>query len=92
MYIYAFDAHPKRSKYITFKRMHRCTCKLKHTTYLKDVKGFKLDVAAVVSQHVHHQFQILCSTDVFGHDCKVVPVQQEFSQELDTIQQSVKKT
>lgn len=24
-------------------------------TYLKDMEGFKLDVAAVVSQHVHHQ-------------------------------------
>lgn len=51
-------------------------------TYLKDMKSFKLYVATVVSQHVHHQFQVLGSTDVFGHDCKVVSVQQEFSQEL----------
>lgn len=49
---------------------------------LKDVERFELDVAAVVSQHVHHQFQVLGSTDVFGHDCEVVSVQQEFSQKL----------
>lgn len=46
------------------------------------MKSFKLDVAAVVPQQVHHQFQVLGSTDVFGHDRKVVSVQQEFSQEL----------
>lgn len=51
-------------------------------TYLKDMKSFKLYVAAVVSQQVHHQFQVLGSADVSGHDCKVVSVQQEFSQEL----------
>lgn len=51
-------------------------------TYLKDMKSFKLDVAAVVSQNVHHEFQVLGSTDVFGHDCEVVSVQQELSQEL----------
>ena len=47
------------------------------------MEGLELDVAAVVSEHVHHELEVLCVTDVFGHDCEVVPVEQQFSQKLE---------
>lgn len=50
--------------------------------HLKDVKGFKLDVPAVISQHVHHQLQILRPADVLGHNSKVVSVQEKFPEKL----------
>lgn len=50
--------------------------------HLEDVKCFKLDVSAVVSQHVHHQLEVLGLTDVFCHDSKVVSVQKKFPKEL----------
>lgn len=46
------------------------------------MEGFKLDVPAVVSQQVHHQLQVLCFTDVFGHDRKVIPVQKKLPEQL----------
>lgn len=50
--------------------------------HLEDVKCFKLDVSAIVSQHVHHQLEVLGHTDVFRHDSKVVSVQKKFPKEL----------
>lgn len=46
------------------------------------MEGLKLDVAAVVSQHVHHHLQVLCTTDVLGHHSEVMSVQKKLSQEL----------
>lgn len=46
------------------------------------MEGFKLDVSAVVSEHVHHQLQVLCPTDVLGHDSEVVSVQEKFAEKL----------
>ena len=46
------------------------------------MESLKLNIAAVISQHVHHQLQILGPTDVLGHDSEVVSVQKKFSQEL----------
>lgn len=50
--------------------------------HLEDMERFKLDVSAVVSQHVHHQLQVLCPTDVFCHDSEVVSIQEKFPKEL----------
>lgn len=44
---------------------------------LKDVESFKLDVATVVSQQVHHQFQVFGPTDVLCHDGEVVSIQKK---------------
>ena len=52
------------------------------STHLEDMEGLKLDVAAVVSQHVHHQLQVLSPADVLGHHSEVVSVQKKLSQEL----------
>lgn len=53
--------------------------------HLEDVECFKLDVSAVVSQQIHHQLQVLGSTDVLGHDGEVVSIQKEFPKELQRL-------
>lgn len=52
---------------------------LQGAVYLKDVKGFKLDVGAFIPEEVHRQFEVLWLADVLGHDGKVVPVQDQFT-------------
>ena len=52
---------------------------LRGAVYLKDVKGFKLDVGAFIPKEVHRQFEVLWLADVLGHDGKVVPVQDQFT-------------
>lgn len=49
------------------------------------MKGFKLDVSALVSQHVHHELQVLGLADVFGHHSEVVSVQEKFAEKLKTV-------
>ena len=46
-------------------------------SYLEDVEGFELDVAALVSQEVHHELEVLRLADVFRHDGEVVPVEKQ---------------
>ena len=43
---------------------------------LENVEGLKLDVLAVLLQHVHHQLQVVGLPDVARHYRKVAPVQQ----------------
>lgn len=50
--------------------------------YLKDMKSLKLNVWTLISQKVHHELQVLWFTDVPGHDCEVVSVQKQFTQQL----------
>jgi hypothetical protein len=50
--------------------------------YLEHMKCFKLDVATPVLQKIHHQLQVIRTSDVPRHDGKVGPVQQNFSQKL----------
>lgn len=52
---------------------------------LKDMECFKLDVPAVVSEHVHHQLQVFCSADVLGHYCEVVSVEEQFPEQLQRL-------
>lgn len=47
------------------------------------MEGLELDVATVVSEHVHHELEVVSMADVFGHDSEVVPVEQQFSQKLE---------
>lgn len=54
-------------------------------THLEDVKGFKLDVPALVSQHIHHELEVLGLADVFRHHSEVVSVQEKFAEELKTV-------
>lgn len=47
------------------------------TFYLKNMKGFKLDVGTFIPKEVHHEFQVLRLADVLCHDGKVVAVQDQ---------------
>lgn len=49
------------------------------------MKGFKLDVPALVSQHIHHELEVLGLADVFRHHSEVMSVQEKFAEELKTV-------
>lgn len=49
------------------------------------MESLKLNVGALVSQEVHHELQVLWFTDVPCHDCEVVSVQEQFTQQLSHI-------
>lgn len=51
-------------------------------TYLEHMESLKLNVSALISQHVHHEFEVLWVADVLCHYSEVVSVQQQFTQEL----------
>lgn len=55
---------------------------MSHFLYLKDMESLKLNVGALVSQEVHHELQVLWFTDVPCHDCEIVSVQEQFTQQL----------
>ncbi len=57
----------------------------KNKVYLEDMESLKLNVGALVSQEVHHELQVLWFTDVPCHDCEVVSVQEQFTQQLSHI-------
>ena len=50
---------------------------------LEDVECFKLNVATFLLQHVHHQFQVVCTADVTSHNGEVVTIQQQLTQQLN---------
>ena len=43
------------------------------------MESLELDVPAVVSEHGHHQLQVLRVADVARHRREVVPIQEELS-------------
>ena len=49
------------------------------------MKGFELYILAFVPQQVHHHLEVLFRRDVTGHDGKVGPVQQYFSEEFQRL-------
>lgn len=53
------------------------------------MKGFKLNVPALVSEHVHHELQVFCIAYVFCHDCEVVTIQKQLTKKLSKITQQV---
>lgn len=55
-------------------------------THLENMKGFKLDVPALVSQHIHHELEVLRLADVFRHDGEVMSVQEKFAEELKNVE------
>lgn len=59
--------------------------------YLKDMKGFKLDVGTLIPEEVHHQFEVLRLADVLCHDGKVVPVQDQFTKQLQKTKTTTKR-
>lgn len=54
-------------------------------THLENMKRFKLDVPTLVSQHVHHELEVLGLADVFRHHSKVMSVQEKLAEELKTV-------
>lgn len=46
------------------------------------MESLELDVAALVSEHVHHQLQVLRVANELGHGREVCSVQQQLTQEL----------
>lgn len=46
------------------------------------MESLKLDVAALVSQKVHHEFEVLWFANVLRHYSEVVSVQKQLSQKL----------
>lgn len=63
-------------------RKHMPTLFLQLTRYLKDMKGFKLNVGTFISKEVHHQFEVLWLADVLRHNRKVMSVQDQLPQQL----------
>lgn len=51
--------------------------------HLEDVEGLELDVGTLVSEHIHHQLEVLRLADVACHHREVVSVQQQFTQQLE---------
>lgn len=54
-------------------------------SHLENMKRFKLDVPALVSQHVHHELEVFGLADVFRHHSEVMSVQEKFAEELKTV-------
>ena len=46
------------------------------------MEGFKLDVSAAVNEHLHHELEVVRVTDVLTHRREVMPIQQQFTQQL----------
>ena len=54
-----------------------------HTkTYLEHMKSLKLNIPTFVSQHIHHQFQVIRVRNVLGHDIEVCPVKKKLAKEF----------
>ena len=52
----------------------------KQGTDFENMKGLELNVSTLVTQVVHHHFQIFRTTDVLGHDGEVVTIEQKLSE------------
>ncbi len=50
--------------------------------YFKNVKGFKLNVATLLAQHVHHELEIVRIAYVTSHDGEVVAIEEELAEQL----------
>lgn len=46
------------------------------------MESLKLNVGALVPQEIHHELQVLWFTDVPCHDCEIVSVEEQFTQQL----------
>lgn len=44
------------------------------------MERLKLDVLALVSQQIHHDFQVVLRRDIAGHDVEIRPVEQNLAQ------------
>lgn len=49
------------------------------------MESFKLDVATLLAQQIHHELEIVRVTDIARHSGEIVPIQQQVSQQLCTI-------
>jgi len=67
-----FDARYEQSRprYVFFRHSSITTPQ----TYLKDVKRLELDVSAFIFKQVHHQLQVISTTDVTCHRREVVSI------------------
>lgn len=54
----------------------------KSTIYLEHMKSFKLDIPALLPQHVHHQLEVVRIAYIPGHDVEVVSIQEKFTQQF----------
>lgn len=46
------------------------------------MKRLKLDILALVPEHVHHHLQVSLVGDILGHNIEICPVEQDLSEEL----------
>jgi hypothetical protein len=53
--------------------------------YFKNVKGFELNIATLLAQHVHHELEIVRIAYVPGHDGEVVAIEQELAEQLQRL-------
>ena len=44
-------------------------------THLEDMEGLKLDVLALITEHVHHHLEVRLMRNVLGHDVEIGAVQ-----------------
>lgn len=53
--------------------------------HLEDVESFELDVATPITQHIHHELEVLRIGNVLRHDSEVMTVEQEFPKKLERL-------
>jgi len=52
-------------------------------TDLEDVKRFKLNVLALVAQHVHHHLEVRLLGDITCHDTEIGTIEQYLAEEFE---------
>ena len=53
--------------------------------YFKNMKGLELNIATLLTQHVHHELEIVGIADVSGHDSEVVSVEKQLAEQLERL-------
>lgn len=54
-------------------------------TDLEDVKGFELNVLALVAQHVHHHLEVRLLSDITRHDTEIGTVEQYLAKKFERL-------
>lgn len=52
------------------------------------MKGFKLNIARLLFQHVHHQLEVIGVGNVPGHDGEVMSVKEQLPEQLEALSPS----
>jgi hypothetical protein len=46
------------------------------------MEGLELNAATLLTQHVHHEFEVVGIADITRHHIEIVAIKQQFAQEL----------